>query len=263
MRNLAWASLLICAFLPLPSAADPVSAGITAVLTSGSVRETSGATAVPLRFEIFAEGVPPIGPVEYGPPVARIPGYWHGTKLSYANAVLRYRLSGAFSVGIGETLYNQQTTTGSADSFVAHVHTPQGNYDETIASRNTHADSSRVPGMRYELLSSFSAGGFPIRASLAVTPSMHALIRTEIFYQQTLSGPLANRSYFDGWGYASPESASEVEAQLSSSRDFGGFTLRYGLRYLNYIARYDGSHALADRDTLLLPFVGVEHAIGK
>jgi hypothetical protein len=276
-KNFVLALLLAAlAGFPLRALADTPSVGISAIFTTGTTREGGGVTRLPLlpvpmlslrvplrRFEIFAEGVPPIGPVSYGPAPARVHGYFHGTKLSYAFAALRYRFGNAFSVGFGETLYNQATQTGRAYTFSETITTPQGSFPTTFSSSNRVVDSSRVAGARYEMQAAFNLGTAPFTAALALTPTMHAIIRSGFFYEDTVTSGLGNHFYKESWSQNAPETASEVDASISSARSFGSFRVSYGLRYLNYISRYDRSHALADRDTLLLPFIGVERRLGR
>lgn len=194
---------------------------------------------VPLhRFEIDAEGVPPIGPVGYNSHSAYA---IRGTKLSYLMGEVRYRFPKTrWSAGIGEMLYNQETV-----------------YDATrFGSTDTLVDTSRVGGARYEL--GYEAFHTPVRSlafSAAVAPAMHATVYE---VQTVVSGPFRM-----SFGEQGPETGSQVEAQALYGIKARAMTWTAGLRYVNYIAHFDFSGQLSDRNSLLLPFVGVRMPIGS
>ena len=50
---------------------------------------------------------------------------------------------------------------------------------------------------------------------------------------------------------------------VQRSGRFGSYTLLYGIRYLNYIAHFNATGTLADRNTLVLPFLGFERTFGR
>jgi hypothetical protein len=266
----------------LPARATQIEVGVTAALASGTHQERSGRSTVPLipvplltlrvpmqRFEIFAEGVPPIGPVPYHGVMS---GVSQSTLLSYMNASLRYRITPHLSIGAGETIYNQATTyslrTVRHGSLMSCTPFPNCTVVPfTSTTEQTQIDSSHVPGMRFEVLGNWTGGkNWWLTGAFAVTPSMHAVVRTSEWSQTWMSlpspFPLPGRPPYR-FGFNAPETGSQVDASITAGRRLGPYSLVYGLRYINYIARFDRSGSLADRNTLLLPFVGFERAIGR
>ena len=259
-----------------PAKADAPSAGVTAAAAIGTHEESNGRATVPLvpvplvsvriplkRFEFDAEGLPPIGPVPYG---STFPGVSRGTKLSYAYAVLHYRIGAVLTAGIGETLYNQATTYSA--SHVFHSVTYYGNhmYATTTTTSLTEVDASRVPGLRFELQGRRTCSRQAwIEAGIAVTPSMHAVVHVVNRYEERsfTTAPFHVIPYKTGSQVGLPETASEVDAFADVARRFGPYTVRYGLRYLNYVAHFNDDQALADRNSLLLPFIGFERRLGQ
>jgi hypothetical protein len=267
----------------LPARATQIDLGVTAALASGTHQEQSGRSTVPLipvplltlripmqRFEIFAEGVPPIGPVPYR---GVMQGISQSTLLSYMNASLRYRVAPHLSVGVGETIYNQSTTYSrrivthgfmySCQPFSGCTSTPV-----TFTNETTQVDSSHVPGMRFEVLGNWPAGKNSwLSAGFAVTPSMHAVVRTSEWSQGWISPapplplPVPGRGPYR-LGFNAPETGSQVDGSIAAGRRFGPYSIVYGLRYINYLARFNRDGSLADRNTLLLPFVGFERTLG-
>lgn len=172
-------------------------------------------------------------------------------------------MNDVLSVGIGQTLYNQQTTqtlkTVSHGMLLWNGHA----VPVTFANERSQIDASRVPGMRYETQVSLPLGQVHLTASLALTPSMHAVIHECLCLRSTQTSAIFNRSYSFSQDAQEAETASEVDASVGFTHRIGKFKLTWGLRYLNYIARYDSTRALADRNTLVLPFIGVERALGR
>ncbi|HZZ64116.1 MAG TPA: hypothetical protein VFE17_01335 [Candidatus Baltobacteraceae bacterium] len=259
-----------------PASADAPSAGVIAAAAIGTHEETNGRATVPLvpvpllsvrvpfkRFEFAAEGLPPIGPVPYG---STFPGVSRGTKLSYAYAVVRYHIGAVLTAGIGETLYNQATTYSA--SHVFHSVTYYGNqmYATTTTTSVTEIDASRVPGLRFELQARRTCSRQTgIEGGIALTPSMHAVVHVVNRYEERTftTAPFHTIPYKMSSQVALPETASEVDAFADVARRFGPYTVRYGLRYLNYVARFNNDQALADRNSLLLPFIGFERRLGQ
>jgi hypothetical protein len=256
--------------------ADAPSVGLTTAFSFGSHAESAGPTKVPLlpiplvqvrvplkRFEIAAEGVPPIGPVPYN---SDLPGVSRSTRLSYAYAALCYRMTGTISIGVGETLYNQRTVYNDSYTYRGYLIGSSGQrYPFSDTHTQTEIDSSRVPGARYEV-----QGRWPLRgnrrfiATLSVSPVMHAIVladdKSESQIQTT--APISSPPFSWTSSVGSPETASEVDGSIALARRVGPITLTYGVRYLNYVARFNRSGRLADRNTLVLPFVGFERALG-
>lgn len=265
-------SLLLCA---VPARAAQVAVGITSAFTFGTHEERQGSDAVPLlpiplitlrvplrRFEFVAEGVPPIGPIPYH---SAYGGTSQSTLLSYAHAALRYKLNAHFSIGIGETLYNQRTTYVQTSVFHGYVYMPdQTKVPATLTETRTQVDASRVPGMRLEMRGQWSLGRAQwIAAEIAVTPAMHAVVRATNRFENSVvtTAPIISpRPY--SYSFPAPETGSEVDASVTAGRRFGSYTLLYGIRYLNYIAHFNATGTLADRNTLVLPFLGFERTFG-
>lgn len=278
MRNRTVWVVLVAAFLcaAVPARATQIEIGVTAALAHGSHQEREGRSTVPAvpfplltvrvplkRFEIFAEGVPPIGPVPYQ---GVMPGVAQSTKLSYAQASLRYRLTTHWSAGIGETLYNQATTY--AQTWVDHgfivTSPPPTVTPETFTNDHVQIDASRVPGMRFEAIGRWRLpGGTSLEFEAGVTPVMHAIVRTS----DVLTVTMTPKPPFGGFGpwrstFASPETGSQVDGAVTLGRGFGPYTIIYGVRYLNYVAHFNRTGGLADRNTLLMPFVGFQRSLG-
>lgn len=265
-------SFLLCA---VPARAAQVAVGITSAFTFGTHEERQGRDAVPLlpvplitlrvplrRFEFVAEGVPPLGPIPYR---SSYDGTSQSTLLSYAHAALRYKLDAHFSVGIGETLYNQRTTYVQTRVYHGYIYMSDGSkVPATVTATTSQVDASRVPGMRFEVRGQWQIGRAQwIAAELAVTPAMHAVVRASNRFEDSIvtTAPIASPKPFS-YSFPAPETGSEVDASVTAGRRFGSYTLLYGVRYLNYIAHFNATGTLADRNTLVLPFLGFERAFG-
>ena len=226
-------------------------AGVSLVFVHGQHVETGGTTNAPFipapvlnastrlrQFEITAEGIPPLRSYPIGNNGLGI----QNISLSYVEGSLRYwDKTGTFAAGIGETLYNQRTDYVSFSDSNGSI----GQYD-----------GSRVAGTRYELVARRPLRfGDTIEASLAVNPSLHGLVHWtdyDIFRGRMHSFDLRP-------GY---EAGSQVEAALRFDHAVGPYTLRYGVRYLNYVAHFSNGN-LADRNTFVMPFVGIERSLGR
>ncbi len=160
------AALLATALTPLDARADDgrPSVGISAALATGSSNDDSGRTAIPLlplplldvhvplgRFEISLEGLPPIGPVTYG---SNSTGASRATKLSYGDAALRYRINRFVSVGIGETLYDQETIYTRSRAFNGTIELNGTTYPARFRESYVDPRFSRVAGGRYDVQTS-------------------------------------------------------------------------------------------------------------
>jgi hypothetical protein len=215
------------------------------------------------RFEFSAEGVPPIGPIPYA---SDIPGVSRGTKLSYGYAALRYRLTQTFSFGIGETLYNQTTTYAASQTIHGYFMVNGTQYPFSSMHSQTEIDSSRVPGARYEFQAQRRLSRrLSLVASVAVSPAMHADVRSDDNFASTAvtSAPFRVPPYHWSVNFRSPETASEVDGSVAFARRSGPLVVTYGLRYLNYVARFNDGGRLADRNTLVMPFVSIERILGR
>lgn len=245
---------LLCG-APCAASADAPSAGVDLNLIVGRQKQSSqNSTALPTipvpmfsvrvpvkRFAIFAEGVPPIGPVSYGDGA----GNTQGTKISYMLAEARYRLPGdRLEIGAGTTLVNQATF-----------------YYRPYVMVNEQ--SSRVAGFRFSAAVRFEN---TLRAStelrVGLSPSMHGLQYSHFRYPIEIcrpfpisGGPSAGCTALRGVN--DPELASLVDVRATRGQRFGRYTLRYGMRYINYSARFVNG-AAADRERLIMPFVGLE-----
>jgi len=231
-------------------------AGLDMVIITGTHTETfasaTGSAPAPLvhvserigRFEIAGEGIPPLGNI----PVAANDLGLSNVNLSYFNAVIRYRVTDTTAIGIGETLYNQQST------YVTSFETGFGN-----PALQTEIDSSRVAGVQYSIVQTLRQSG---RSSLTlrfgVNPHLSANLHHA--YKLTFSGgriiPI----------YPSPttdsEAGSQIDAELTDVvRIHRTLRLEYGIRYLNMTMLF-ADKSLADRNAFLIPFVGLSAAVG-
>jgi hypothetical protein len=241
-------------FSVAPALADSPSIGVNVNVVVGRQKQSSqNSTLLPTvpvpmfsanvpikRFAIFAEGVPPIGPVSYGD--GR--GSTQATKISYMTLEGRWRLPGdRFTLGLGSTLVNQATFY----SRFAPV-TEQ---------------SSRVAGFRFSAKSRLENSVFATtELSAAFSPTMHGLQHSYLRFPYYVC-PIAFAGY-DTCREVSvtddAELASLVDVQAARTQRYGRYALRYGLRYINYSARYPQGTS-ADRERLIMPFVGLEVSI--
>jgi hypothetical protein len=249
------ALLTAAVFSVAPALADSPSVGVNVDVVAGgrqkqSSQNTTSLPTVPVpmffanvpikQFSIFAEGVPPIGPVSY----ADGRGATQATKISYMMLEGRWRLPGGrFTLGVGTTLVNQAT----------------------FYSRFTPVSeqASRVAGFR---LSTRARIENTLRAttdlSAAFSPSMHGIQHSYFRFPRfvcTPVGPHVQRCH-GATDADDAELASFVDLQASRGQRFGRYTLHYGLRYINYSAKYPDGIA-ADRERLIMPFVGLEFAV--
>jgi hypothetical protein len=242
------ALLLAALFSVAPALADSPTVGVSLNLTSGRQQQSSSnSTALPAvpvpmftanipikRFSIFAEGVPPIGPVSYGD--GR--GSTQATKLSYMAMEGRWQVpDDRLTLGLGTALVNQAT----------------------YYSRFTpiSEQSSRVAGFRFSAQAQLEhTVKAQTRLTAAFSPSMHGIQHSYLRYPAIICSPRMGycRIVKD---HDDAELASLVDLQASRVQRFGRYGLRYGLRYINYSAKYPSGLA-ADRERLLMPFVGLE-----
>jgi hypothetical protein len=242
-------------FSVAPAIADSPSVGVNIdVVAGGKQKQSSQKTtslptiAVPMffanvpikQFSIFAEGVPPIGPVSY----ADGRGTTQATKISYLMLEGRWHLPGdRFTIGAGTTLVNQATFYSRFDPV--------------------SEQSSRVAGFRISAQARVeNTLNAATDISAAFSPSMHGLQHSYLRYATIVCPPpgptLIHCRVITGADDS--ELASFVDLQASRAQRFGRYTLRYGLRYINYSAKYPDGIA-ADRERLIMPFVGMAYAI--
>lgn len=255
MQRRVWALVfLVVISAPCVSRADETTIGIALTGTHGSHRESGGVANAPLipapilavshrfkRFEIVAEGLPPIGTI----PVANNGLGMRDISLTYADLSLRYwNRRGTLAFGFGETLYNQRT--------------------RLLAFQNTlfqgmDINESRVVGTRYE-----AVARLPLRlrdfveAQVALDPSMHGRF---VDARQT--------TYSNGHSFLfTPrptwESASQVDAGIRYVHGFGPYAISYGVRYLNYTAAFTERpwSPFADSNSLLMPYIAIQRTWG-
>jgi hypothetical protein len=250
------AALFAAALLSVaPALADSPAVGVNVDVVAGGRQQQSSqrSTTLPTvpvpmffanvpfkRFSVFAEGVPPIGPVSY----ADGRGATQATKISYMMFEGRWRVPGdRFTIGAGSTLVNQSTYYSRF---------------EPVSEQ-----SSRVAGFRFSASarvenSLHASTDF----SVALSPSMHGIQRSYLRFPAIAC--TAPPFTFGGCRVITDandaELASFVDLQGSRTQHFGRYALRYGLRYINYSAKYPDGIA-ADRERLIMPFVGMEFAI--
>lgn len=236
---------LLCAFAFPPAArADGITAGIALIGTNGTHQEPGNSVDAPFipapvftldgrrgQLELSLEGLPPIGPIR----VANNGLGIKGIRLGYGDASLRvWDPSRHVAFGIGESVYVQRSTYA-------------------LNSTVTYYDASRVAGTRYEIAGQQRLGQrMRFMTSAAVNPHLHALLTRT----------------FDGSGSAgmftppAPETGSQVDLGARIERTNGNGTVAFGVRYVNYSARFDDGR-LADRNVFTMPFVAFGMKIGR
>ncbi len=252
--------------------AEQPSVGITLNAAIGTHVESSGTAQIPLapvpifslqlpmrRFSIRAEVLPPFGPIAFH----NGPLDLHSTKLGYAAGALFYAIPGTRTrLGIGATLINQQT--GYSRSSSIPFYSNHGQVIGALTTNEVQTNRSHVAGARFVLVQQLArTPNGSLDVAIAVSPSMHATIYKDVVYTNSITiGSYADTDTFGVSGKA-PETASLVDLQIESRRRFNRLTLTYGLRYINYAAKFDVTGYLADRNRLLLPFAGVEVPVGR
>jgi len=219
---LALAAVLACA--QARAVAGETSAGLTLNATVGAHSEGRGAQSLPVvpvpvfwiehregKVALYLEGVPPIGPVALGGGDA--------TKLSMLDGALRVDVAPRAWLGIGETIFDQQTT---------------------YANRETQ--SSRVVGARYE-------------AGAIVWQAGSRRVDLQVDDSPTMRGRIVDAFPF-GFSSTGGERASLVDAKATWSTTGPHRIFSAGLRWINYSAVFPNG-ATADENRLLTPFVGL------
>jgi hypothetical protein len=187
-----------------------------------------------VRFELRAETLPPLGPIGYGTSSTIL----RSTRIDYAAAMTYYAFLPATRVGAGASLINQQSEYADPSTF--------GNAREV--------DSSRVGGLRVGLEQTlYRSGRTSLIAGLEASPSLHALLHEDATF-------VSGGTFHESAGEA--ETASLLDAQLRAEQRFRRVTWTYGVRYINYAARVDTTGGLADRNRLVMAFMGLRWALG-
>jgi hypothetical protein len=184
----------------------------------------------PLEFEAF--GLPALVAVPHSDTIEGPTS----TRLSIIDATLRaYDPLHRYSIGVGETLYNQAT------AYVDGIEIP--GVGET--------QSSRVVGGHYELGYHVGIGKGRLDAVAALAPAMHGA-------QITLYDDPFDHGRYD------PEVADQIDLNVRWERQLSPHrSLFIGLRYINYTARYDERPGgLSDRNVGFLPSIGLHWQIG-
>lgn len=177
------------------------------------------------------------------------------TRLSIINATVRHTFPGGWFAGVGQTVYNQFTNYGSGNGRYLYSRGGLG-----IVIEGDEAQYSRVTGPRFELGHAFSAGPERVEISAAANSHMHGVQYTRIpgyvQYCATRNGITACDQPVNT--FSDPEHAAQVDlAARFSHRLSKHGALLYGLRYLNYSARYDDFPGqLADRNVGFAPQLG-------
>lgn len=213
--------------------ADQTTVGTSVNATSGAHVESQGTQAVPFiplpmleidhvhgRVHLHAEGVPPIGPVALGQGGPF--GLVQEPRLSYINAEAFYTFAGSRDeFGVGETILNQRT----------------------FYPPSPLVQASRVVGMRYSARAElYEIPGERLDANLAVNPSLHGI----------------QYSMVPNLTVADAERGSMVDASLRWTMPHDRYSFAYGIRYIDYSARYTATGALADRNHFLMPFIAFD-----
>ncbi|MDQ2873057.1 MAG: hypothetical protein M3R35_08025 [Candidatus Eremiobacteraeota bacterium] len=255
LRTTLYTAAVFCALVPLAAPADTPSIGLTLNGLFGNYNTGRGATNVPLlpipivrvrvpvkRFELFAEGLPPIGPLSYSD--GR--GGSQATRVSYGVAEARYSFDEErYTVGVGESLLNQ----------VTYFRRP-GPIEQ----------SSRVAGFRMSARVRLSSG-LRDRTDLTVaaSPRMHAVQRTAVYPISNVCLPFVPPSQCrpQVFGFNDPEDASLIDASLARTHALGSLNISYGVRYMNYVAHYPlPGNPQADHERFVMPFVGLDSSLG-
>jgi len=172
------------------------------------------------------------------------------TRLSILNTTLRQFLTPSLFVGIGQTTYNQRT------------------FYDAIAQTTlvrTLSQESRVTGLRIEAgMDRPVSASTSARMVIAFNPVMHGLQYSTVTTRRrncTIVGTpgipaCPTREITD------PERSAQADLSVSFTRRTHFGELVYGIRYLDYVARYSeagtpGDGALADRNVGIMPLLGL------
>lgn len=218
--------------------------------TESNGRATGAAIPAPLfylkhrlgRVTFRAEGIPPIARLR----VLNSSIGLNSIELSYVSGALSYLITPRTSLGIGQTIYNQETTYNFGGSSMG---------QSTVRVGET--DRSRATGMQYSLegvVARWSRSS--VVARLSMNPRMTGIIGQRLDFTQ----PGAPVTYTP-WR-AESENGSQVDAALTANVQRRRLQIGYGVRYLNLIMRFSDG-ALADRNAFVIPFVSVGTVLGR
>lgn len=235
--------------------------GLTSALFFGRHIEEGTSTAIeglpaPLvfvkqrtrRVELFAEGLASLGQIAYKDPVPSAPAW---TTLSYLRATLRYyTANGRYYAGIGAVDIYQKTgyipTTTTISGYVG---------------TGTETDSSHLSGTRYEVGAALPFRSARVLVNFSAVPNLQASLT------QALVGSAVPILYagvpftFDSSGTV-PEHGSLIDMGVMLERTFKHYSLGYGLRNINYSAKFPNGR-LADRNVFLIPNVNLAWRFGR
>lgn len=151
------------------------------------------------------------------------------TTLSILDGTARLYLTRNFSLGIGETIYNQTT-----------------HYSVSIpVSGGGERQYSKIVGAHYELHYVKPAGIGRIEASFAYAPTLYGTQTTTFDV-----GP-GSTTLFD------PEKGKQIDTSVRYVRRRGKLETIYGIRYINFTAIYTANGSLSDRNVGILPTFGL------
>jgi hypothetical protein len=171
------------------------------------------------------------------------------TRISILNATYRHALPGGWFAGIGETVYNQNTTFAQRNN----LYYVRGSLFEQVNGQLT--EFSRVAGLRLEAGQRVKLRNGSFEYYGAYNPRMHGITfsRVPTFFVTCTTVCTQQVDNF-----ADPESATQVDvvARFAQHTSKHG-ELLYGLRYINFTARYDDIPGqLADRNVGFAPSLG-------
>lgn len=230
----------VCA-LPVAAAADAPPArayvGVQALLIVGQHQDIAGTQkgigAGPLlqvraggrRIALNLEGIPVVG-IPNVPPSA---AYGQATpSLGIFNGQLEYAINAdrEWWIGLGETVYNQRTPLPAQDQVV----------------------SSRLAGVRYA-----------VRYTRATTAAH--FIEAVFGVAPTLSGSDVYVATGGAFVETKPERASEIDASLAFGYRYRSTQWLFGLRTLNFAAKFVNTGEAADRNVGVGPMIEWRHVL--
>ena len=261
------AALLGACLAAIPvTAGAQTTAGIDLDLSNGQHAESNVRYNFPLvplpmlhftarvkNFAIHLEAVPPLGPIGYGTASGYAP---QATRLSYLVGTLRYYATGSrYFFGVGSTVLNQRTTTSQSRQSYFNLY--------TVNDSNDTAQLSRVTGSLYEAGYAVKLPKSAVEVIVGINPKLRANYYVDVAESHTVTLPngSTHASHY-GYGFMWPEHGAQVESSVRWTRDLIHMSISYGIRYINYTAAYDQSNRLADKNSLLMPFIGIARRIG-
>ena len=264
--RLAVIAAVIFSWLPAAACAEPVetTVGLTVNALSGQhqvgnnqvdrlsfaplplIEATIRHGTESLRFE----GLPPLTLGYFAQNVGGA-----STRLSILNATYRHALPGGWFAGIGETVYNQHTEFAQRSN----LYFVRGSTFEQV--NGTLSEFSRVAGLRLEAGQRVKVGRGSFEYFAAYNPRMHGITTSRVptFFFICPPGATSVAACSQRIDtFADGENATQVDllARIAQRTSKHGEIL-YGLRYLNFTARYDDSPGqLADRNVGFAPSLG-------